>query len=328
MPTIRSRRETLRLPRSVMRVAITLGAPAVRAKRLPLAARRGLTDLSGRMAGPPAGVRRRVEPLGGVRGEWLVPEGADPGRVLLYFHGGGYVLGSPASHSSMVARLAMEARAAAYLVDYRLAPEHPWPAAADDAWAAYEGLLGNGHRSGGIGLVGDSAGGGLVLALAMALRDRAAAPPGVVAMICPWLDLADDRRDVRGDGVLTAAGLSDWAAAYVPDPGARGAVGVSPINGELAGLPPLVVHSAGLDLLARDATRLSALAEAAGVPLEHREYPGLWHDFHIFAGRMADADSALGELARSIRRHLPATADVPIHASPAQHPDPPEQPEV
>jgi cation diffusion facilitator CzcD-associated flavoprotein CzcO len=286
----------------------------MRSERLSLDTRRRLTDLAGRLTRLPAGVRCTSRVIGGVGGTWVEPATAAPGHCLLYLHGGGYVLGSPMSHRNLVARLVDATGVAAFVPLYRLAPEHPAPAALDDARAVYLALSEYGYRSGQIALVGDSAGGGLALALAMDLRDAGHRLPSVVAMICPWLDLAADRSDHDRDEVLTPDALAGWAAACVPDPLDRSDPTVSPINGTLERLPPLIVHAAGRDPLATDARRLAALASDAGASIESREYPDLWHDFHACAGFLPDADAAIADLAAAVGRHLPTrpTPDVLI----------------
>ena len=287
-----------------VRAGVGAGAPLIRSERLSLGTRRRLTDVSGRLGRLPKGVRCTPRVIGGVGGTWIEPAPAASDRCLLYLHGGGYVLGSPTSHRNLVARLVDATGVAAFVPHYRRAPEHPAPAALDDARAVYLALSQYGYPSDQVALVGDSAGGGLALALAMALRDAGERMPAVVAMICPWLDLAADRSDHPGDEVLTAGALAAWAAACAPEPRDRLDPSVSPIYGTLDGLPPLVVHAAGRDPLADDARRLTELARATGASVESHEYDNLWHDFHACAGVLAEADAAVRDLAASLTRHL------------------------
>jgi cation diffusion facilitator CzcD-associated flavoprotein CzcO len=214
------------------------------------------------------------------------------------------VIGSPRSHQNLVARLAGTTGIPAFVPDYRLAPENPWPAATADAASVYRALLAEGYAANRLALAGDSAGGGLALSLAMTLRDQGDPAPAVVAMICPWLDVAADRSGQRGDGVLSGDALTSFADAYVPDPQRRSDPSVSPLHGSLTGLPPLIVHAAGRDLLAADARRLEQLAAGGDTPIELKEYPGLWHAFHLCVGMLRDADEAVADLSAGIGHHL------------------------
>lgn len=162
----------------IVRAGVAAGAPLMRSERLSLGTRRRVTDLTGRLTRLPAGVRCSSRVIGGVSGTWIEPATAAPGRCLLYLHGGGYVLGSPMSHRNLVARLVDATGVAAFVPHYRLAPEHPAPAALDDARAVYLALFESAYRPDQIALVGDSAGGGLALALAMDLRDAGHRLPG------------------------------------------------------------------------------------------------------------------------------------------------------
>lgn len=249
-------------------------------------------------------VRRAV----GVAADWLIPEGAGRG-ALLYLHGGGYVVGSARTHRSPAARLAHAVGVRVLALDYRRAPEHPHPAALDDALEAYRALLGDGIEPARIAVAGDSAGGGLTLALAARLRDSGLPAPAVLGLICPWLevtvDLAGERPPAPHEPLLSPGLLKTWAQAYVGDRDASEPA-ISPLLGSLDDLPPIVVHSAGEDLLLPDAERLERVlgAGAARVPVEHRRHPGLWHDFHLFAGLFAPADRALAALGASLRVRL------------------------
>ncbi len=251
--------------------------------------------------------------LGGVPVEWLRPRAADPATVVLYLHGGAFVIGSPKTHRGLAGALVGRLGATAAVLHYRLAPEHPAPAALDDAAAAYQELLDTGFSADRIVLAGDSAGGGLVLSLAMRLRDEQKPAPAAVAMICPWADLTPDlagkRPEAPREPLLRSAALARFAALYTP--GGASDPGVSPLFGDLTGLPPLIMHSAGDDPLAEDADRLERKAEDAGVRIEHRRHAMLWHDFHSMTGLLPAADEALAALAASIRAHLPGESRAP-----------------
>src|SRR5436305_9723319 len=251
---------SLRLPVAPVRAALGLASPLFTGEPLDIARQRSRTEAVARLQLP--ALRTRVErtSLRGVPAERLRPDGAVRNAALLYLHGGGYCIGSPRTHRALATRLAAAAGVAAYVPDYRLAPEHPHPAALDDALAAYRALLDAGFAAGRILVAGDSAGGGLALALAMALPDAGEPAPAAVGMICPWLDLAPDHaggRPASGrDALLTPGALTAWARAYADGRGPQHPA-VSPLHGDLRGLPPLVLHSAGDDVLAGDAERLT-----------------------------------------------------------------------
>lgn len=271
---------------------------------LPIPVQRRRSEMVAGFLRPPRQARIRAASEGGIRGEWIEYDSPAPRGILLYLHGGGYVLGSPKGHRSMVARLTRACAVRTFSADYRLAPEHPFPCALDDVLAVYRALSASGEP---IVVAGDSAGGGLALALAMAVRDAAGEPPAAVAMICPWLDLTAEGARLRGtaprEPLLTPDALARWAEAYTTD--ATDPL-VSPLLGNLAGLPPLVLHSAGDDLLADDADRLTRRAHQQGAHIEHRRYPGRWHAFHLFGGLCGSADEAISDLAAGVRSHLPA----------------------
>ena len=284
MPLVRELSLSPRLPRPVRRTALDLIAGSM---PRPL----GTTGTHGRIGGVPA---LRVDPPGASR--------ARADGAVLYLHGGGFVVGSPASHRPMLTRLAVGTGLPVIGLDYRLAPEHPFPAALEDALAAYRALRAGGTPADRIVLGGDSAGGGLALALAMQLRDEGERPRCVV-LICPWVDLGADaswRAADAPDPLLTRGHLSVFALDYVG--GASDDHAVSPLRGDFSDLPPLIVHTAGEDPLHADGTTLVSRARAAGVSVEHRHTDGLWHVYHVLGGLLAEADRAMDELVTSILR--------------------------
>jgi acetyl esterase/lipase len=290
----------------VLRPLIRSAAPLFVGSRLPIASQRRRGELAGLLLGGKRGTRVETVSLGGVRAERVTPPGAAPGRALLFLHGGGYCVGSPRTHHRLVAALAGQARTVAYVPDYRLAPEHPHPAALEDALASCRALAAQ-IAPGRIAVAGDSAGGGLALALAMALRDAGDPAPAAIGLICPWLDLGPDASGTRppapGEPLLSRATLTAWARAYVGSGDVLDPM-ISPLRGDLTGLPPLLVDWAGDDLLAPDAQRLDALAREAGAAIESRCLDGLWHDAHMLAGLLPTARSAVAGLGMSLRMRL------------------------
>jgi epsilon-lactone hydrolase len=298
---------TLRPPETLLRATLRGVAPLFVSPRVPIPKQRRFADALSAVQRPPRGTRVAPAEMGGVSGERVSPPGSAPEGVLLFLHGGGYAIGSPRTHRALAARVAASIGVPAFVPAYRLAPEHPHPAALEDALAAYRGLLADGTEPRRIVVAGDSAGGGLALALAMALRDAGVRPPAAVGMLCPWLDLTADvagtRQSAPREPLLTPAGIARWAAAYTngcdpTDPA------ISPLFGDLSGLPPLVLEYAGDDLLAGDGERLVERANAAGADLQHRRYQGLWHVFHTHADVLAGADEAVAGFGADLQARL------------------------
>jgi len=208
--------------------------------------------------------------------------------TILYFHGGGYVVGSPATHRDLIARLAIATGARAVAIDYRKAPEHPFPAAVDDGEASYRSLLAAdksaGGRSAPLFLAGDSAGGGLALAVALRARDAGLPRPCGLLLLSPWTSKACDGESIRRNqsfDYLTPAALQRGAAAYLQGADARHPH-ASAIHADLRGLPPLLIETGGAELLLSDNEALAERAAAAGVPVVHHVEPGMVHVFPIF----------------------------------------------
>lgn len=266
---------------------------------VPIGVQRAWANVAALSTRGPAGVATAPATLGGVPGLKLVPAGAQPGKALLFLHGGAYVIGGPRSHANLAAQLAHHTRRTTWLVDYRLAPEHPFPAALDDALAAYQALLAQGTRPSDAVVAGDSAGAGLALALAMALRDRALPLPAALALISPWTDLTlsgpSYADKAASDPMLSVAWLRACAAHYangrpLDEPG------VSPGFGSLAGLPPMLIQVGSEEILLSDAEALARRAGEAGVRATLRRYDTLWHEFQALAGWLPEADAALAEI--------------------------------
>ena len=234
----------------------------------------------------PAGVRFRPDRLGGVPGEWA--ESRDPaGVALLYLHGGGFVACSPRTHRPLTGWFARRGFRV-FAPDYRLAPEHPFPAAVEDSVAAWRGLVGREADAARVAVAGDSAGGTLALALMLALRDAGSPPPCAAALFSPATDLAGTgaslRENARRDAMFRPGGLRHLAAAYLGDADPRAPL-ASPLYGDLAGLPPLLLHAGEREALRDDSVRLAERARAAGVEVESRIWPVVphaWQFAHAF----------------------------------------------
>ncbi|HET9121713.1 MAG TPA: alpha/beta hydrolase fold domain-containing protein [Solirubrobacterales bacterium] len=272
---------------------------------IPLDVRRRIQDAAARLTRIPPGVTITPEELGGVRGDRLQPDRAEAGRAILYLHGGAYVGGSPRTHRGLAAQIALAGSAPVHLIDYRLAPEHPHPAAVEDALAAYRGLLDSDRDPQSIVVAGDSAGAGLGLALAQRLRDGAGPLPGGLVLLNGWLDLAltgpslefNRRRDV-GLAVTHLAESAEWYRGTT-EPGDPE---LSPIHADLTGLPPMYLQCGTDDILLSDSERLAESAREAGIDVAFSRYEGMWHDFQLGAGMNPQADAAIADLGQMLRR--------------------------
>jgi acetyl esterase/lipase len=240
--------------------------------------------------------------VAGVPVDSVAAPGADAERVIVYFHGGGYVMGSPATHRSLASRLSAAAGARVLLVDYRLAPEHPYPAAVDDAIAVWNGLLAEGTDPARAAVAGDSAGGGLVLALLERIRATGAPRPACAVCLSPWADLEGTGAtgDVD-DPMVTMDGLHEMAGHYGGD--RRAEPEASPLHADYSGVPPLLIQVGTREVLLDDARRVARTAEAAGVAVTLEEEDGLIHVFQAFAG-VPEAEAAVGRIGDFVRGHL------------------------
>lgn len=277
------------LVRTALKPALRASVP-VPLQRLALASARPVLRSDAR-------VRVELAQIGALHCERVTPPRARNDAVMLFLHGGGYCIGSPVSHRPLTTALAAASGLSLCVPDYRLAPEHPFPAALDDALEAYRALA---EAGGAVILAGDSAGGGLALALALALGREGLPRPAGLLLLSPWVDLecTGDSMQARAarDPMLTRAGLRRWARLYAA--GRERAPACSPLHADLAGLPPVHIQTGTDEVLYDDARRLHARLAAAQVEVTLREYPGLWHDFQLHAGVLAAADEAVAELAR------------------------------
>lgn len=233
----------------------------------------------------------------GLHAEWSLAPGADPSRVLLFFHGGGYCSGSIVSHRRMVTEAGRAAQAKTLALEYRLAPEHPFPAAYDDAFAAWRFLRAQGIAPDRIALGGDSAGGGLALALMLRLREAGEALPGCAWLCSPWTDLTMSGETLATkdavDPLIHKPYLEELAGAYVPAGVDCADSRVSPLFSDLRGLPPLLIQVGSDETLLSDSTRLAASAGAADVSVNLEIWPTMIHAWQLWNARLAEGRHAL-----------------------------------
>lgn len=245
-----------------------------------------------------------VEPgkVGGTPGEWLRPRAAST-KAAFYLHGGAYCIGSPATHRALTSHLANAAGLPVFAAAYRLAPEHPLPAAVDDVITPYQAF----GESGTVAIAGDSAGAGIAVAAALSLRNGNAERPVALVLLSPWIDLTLARLSdgaAPGEVILTTAWLGACAGHYLAG-GNAADPRASPVFADLRGLPPVLIQASPGELLHSDAVRLHDALDKAGVEVRCEMVPGRWHGFQLHAGLLPSARVALERAAAFIRNRVP-----------------------
>lgn len=247
-----------------------------------------------------------AEAASGIDGLWIASAGTETG-TLLYLHGGGYIMGSPEARRKTAGHLAGVAGFSALVPRYRRGPEDPYPAALEDALAAYRWLLDQGHAAERIVIGGDSAGGGLAIAVALQLREDGGPLPAGLLTVSPWLDLTCEREFYEArqhaDLAVTTAALKMMAGNYLGDSDPTDPL-VSPIYAELLGLPPIFVAVGGDEILLEDALRLAHSAALADVELTLRIDAGMQHNYHVFGGHMPESDAAIAAMGTWLRERV------------------------
>jgi monoterpene epsilon-lactone hydrolase len=251
-------------------------------------------------------VRCEAVNAGGVPAEFVSTPESDESTVMYYLHGGGYVVGSIVSHREMASRLARAAKARVLLVDYRLAPEHPFPAAVEDSVAGYKWLLSSGVKPGRVVIAGESAGGGLTAATLVALKDAGEPLPGAAICVSPWADL-----ECTGESMVTRADadpfvqrddLLGMVSHYLGDTDPRTPL-ASPIYADLTGLPPLLIQVGTAEVLYDDAKRLAERAEAAGVEVVFEPWEDMIHMWPAFAAMLPEGQQAIDRIGEFVQKH-------------------------
>jgi epsilon-lactone hydrolase len=270
---------------------------ASRPRATEIAQRRRDMDARGRQFGVATDVTVEKVSAGGVPAEWTTTPAANRNSAVLFLHGGGYVIGSLDSHRHMASEVGRACGARALAIDYRMAPEHPFPAAVQDALAAYRFLLDSGVRPARICIAGDSAGGGLVVAAMLAIRGAELPQPGCGWCISPWVDLACTGASMRDNAArdpnVQKDGVLEFAGIYLAGADPRSPL-ASPIHGDLRGLPPLLIQVGSVETLLDDSLSLARVAGLADVHVELQIWPEMIHVWHLFhpmlaAGRRAIA---------------------------------------
>jgi acetyl esterase/lipase len=270
---------------------------------IPIALQRTLIAQAYRSSTPPRGCRFECYPVASVPVTQTV-YGNNISNVLLYFHGGAFIIGSSSTHRGVSGHLAKTSGCQVITPDYRLAPEHPFPAALDDAQAVYLALLEQGFKPEHIAIAGDSAGGGLALALAIQLRDRQLPLPSSLTVFSPWTDLTQQALYIpECEPVLQPKWTAKAAKLYAGDEPLTNPL-ISPIFGDLSGLPPLLIQVGNQEMLLNDSERLARAAQRCNVQTKIEIYNSLWHVFQVHAGQLDRATSAMIAAGNHIRDHL------------------------
>jgi monoterpene epsilon-lactone hydrolase len=298
----------MRLSKSVIRAVLRSSRAPFGSRHMGVGGRRLLLALLTAMARPPKGTRFRRVTVASVPVERVLSPHSATHGTLIYLHGGAYALGSAKGYRGLVAHLAAATGMTALVPDYSRAPEAQYPLALEEMVAVYARLLEDGLDPKTTVITGDSAGGGLTLALAMALRDRGIALPAALGLICPWADLAidiDGMRPVLRDPLILPSMCAEWAPRYVGSSDPR-LPGISPVYGDMTGLPPIVMQTAGDDPISIDADKIeTACAASKTTLLDHHRFDDLWHDFHLQVSLLPEARDAVADLGAKLRNHLP-----------------------
>jgi acetyl esterase/lipase len=255
---------------------------------------------------PPADVSVEHVAIGKASADWLSTPGANADRAVLFLHGGAYVLGSARAYREMTTRIARATAARTLVLDYRLGPEEPFPAAVEDAVAAYNFILAQGIKRSNIAIVGDSAGGGLTLATLLSLRDTGVPLPACAVCISPWIDLectgGTMETKAAVDPLCTRESLLAEAALYLAGGNPRNPL-ASPLYADLKDLPPLLIQVGTEETLLDDAYRLEQRAKAAGVDVTLKVFDDMPHVWHVFASYLPEAQQAIDQIGEFVRAH-------------------------
>jgi monoterpene epsilon-lactone hydrolase len=267
-------------------------------------ARQGLEALSGLTPVSPD-IKVEKTTIEGVPAEWVTAPNAVDDRVFLYLHGGAYIMGSCTTHRYLASKLSRSTAARVLVPEYRLAPEHPYPAAIEDAVQVYRWLLSSGYSADKIIIGGDSAGGGLTLAALLTLRDDGERLPALAVLLSPWTDMEGSGESVvtraEADPWLSAESMRQTPALYIRDLDPRHPL-VSPIHADLAELPPMLVHVGNDEILLDDSVRLVERARTAGVDVSFKVWDDMWHVFQTFA--IPEGQLSIDEIGEFVVKHF------------------------
>jgi acetyl esterase/lipase len=297
----------MRINKHVIRAGLRAARPLFASHRVSVNGKRRLFEAFTGAARPPKGTRFEGITIAGVPVERVLPPTGGTNGTLIYLHGGAYALGSAKGYRGLVAHLAAAADMTTIIPDYSRAPEARYPVALEEMVVVYSQLLEDGLDPKSTVIAGDSAGGGLTLALAMALRERGIAAPAALGLICPWANLAIDIDQLRPklrDPLILPSMTAEWAPQYagIVDPMSPG---ISPVYGDMTDLPPIVIQTAGDDPIRCDALDIARAVAATGTgSVDHRVFDGRWHVFHLQVSVLPAAREAIADLGAKLRSHV------------------------
>lgn len=259
-----------------------------------------------RYAKIPKEITIKEQVIEGMKSEWLIPDGANPEKLILYVHGGGYVSGSCSDHRAFVSKFAKNTGVTNLVYEYRLAPENPFPAALDDSVKVYQWLLTSGFKPENILIAGESAGGGLCLAILLALKEQNIALPVAAVAISPWTDLTCSSESYQTKNKMSLAPLNSWTVFSKHYTGGNEATNhlISPLYGDLKGLPPILLNSGVDDELFEDGEKFYLKAKRAGVDITFKAGIGMVHCYPLLAPFFREATEAMDEIVGFVRQHL------------------------
>jgi acetyl esterase/lipase len=303
----------MNIKRRLIRAGLRASRPLFASHWVSVNGKRRLFEAFTAAARPPKDTRFERTTIAGVPVVRVQPPMGGTNGTLIYLHGGAYALGSAKGYRGLVAHLSATAGMTAIIPDYSRTPEARYPVALEEMVAVYSQLLDDGIDPKSTVIAGDSAGGGLTLALAMALRDRGIAAPAALGLISPWANLAIDIDRLRPrlrDPLILPSMTAEWAPQYAgtADPMSPG---ISPVYGDMTGLPPIVIQTAGDDPIRCDALDIARAVDETGTgAVDHRVFDGLWHVFHLQVSVLPEAREAVADLGAKLRSHVQTSSDI------------------
>lgn len=298
---------------TLLRTTLGTIVRTLRSAEMNITRLRRMTDLGSKVFFMPRGVELESIHIDHVPAEWVIPKRADHNKVMLYLHGGGYAVGGKQTHKALVGQMVKQAGYCGLLLEYRLAPENPYPAAIEDAVLAYEWLLNTGHYPEDIVIAGDSAGGGLAVATMLMIKSKGLPQPACSVLLSPWVDLTISQESVfkyiDRSPMIFLREMKAWARNYAGDEALDHPL-ISPLYADLSDLPPMMVQLSDSEVLADEGVALAKKAREAGVEVELDVWHGLIHVWQIYWRYLSQSKNAIDKMVDYINVHSPADLSV------------------